>query len=84
MVNLETSQKFERKEEKNQNQISNLVKPIKISRFHNTFKDLTKWIPNFPIFVSKFISIFHQNKNLNQKLTMDSYLNAQRRSSMGI
>jgi hypothetical protein len=49
-INLETFQKCEGKEEKNQDQIHQLVKPLKIRRFHDVFKDFTKWIPNFPIF----------------------------------
>ncbi len=54
-INLETFQKVEEKEEKNQDQTSNLVKPIKIRRFHDVFEDLIKWIPNFSIFPAKLI-----------------------------
>ena len=65
-INLETFQKFEGKEEKNQDQTKHLVKLIKIRRFHDIFKNFTKWIPNFPIFPAKLVSIFYKNKILTK------------------
>lgn len=61
-VNLETFQNFEGKEEKNQDPTKHLVKLLKIRRYHNVFKDFTKWIPNFPIFPRKLVSIFSKIK----------------------
>lgn len=65
-INLETFQKFEGKEEKNQVQTRQLVNSLNNRRFHDIFKDLTKWIPNFPIFPRKLVSIFYKNKILTE------------------
>lgn len=57
-INLETFQKFEGKEEKNQDQTQHPLKLLKTRRFHDIFKDFTKWIPNLPIFPAKLTKFF--------------------------
>jgi hypothetical protein len=37
--------------------------------------------PNFPIFLGKLTSIFHKNKNLNQRLTFKMHVKAEKTAS---